>query len=439
MANTVEPVDVNKSGGESSTATTRPELSPWLVDLPQEFRYDFGVDENEIRIGYNTDLSGLLGSWPRDYLTAAGAYWDWVNDQGGVGGRRVVPVVMDNRLDTTAHIENYRVMAGDGPQSVVMFGQSTGWDQNRAIASMLVADSLVALPRSWHLDWVTAEMGENIIETQTSYCLEAVNGVTFLSERFGPRLAIVSQPDDYGAEGAAGARLAAEALGLDVVYDGSAMVRLGSDLASVTAAIAAAEPDIVWATVNNSALIQLVVGAEALGFDGQWGGNSASYTSDILANEEVSHLFGQRYTHFSPTLMWGTADSTAMTSMEQQLRQRAPSAPVTDVYIEGWLQAMTAHQILGQAALDGDMTRRGVTAAAKKVEVDLGGLAPNRSWTGSANDHVARHSYAYALSPETYSGRSSVDQVEASTGFTLLNGPFVSATTGNIDFPSSCY
>ena len=56
---------------------------------------------------------------------------------------------------------------------------------------------------------------------------------------------------------------------------------------------------------------------------------------------------------------------------------------------------MITHAILDQAAVNGDMTRAGIVAAANEVTVDFGGLAPTQTWAGEPNDYIVRESYIY--------------------------------------------
>jgi hypothetical protein len=57
-----------------------------------------------------------------------------VNDNGGIGGRQVELVILDNAYDVPKHLENYEVFSGEGEEAVVMFSQSTGSPHTAAIA-----------------------------------------------------------------------------------------------------------------------------------------------------------------------------------------------------------------------------------------------------------------------------------------------------------------
>ena len=76
------------------------------------------------------------------------AFWEIVNDNGGIAGRQVELVIMDNGYDVATHLANYEEMSSDGPDGVLMFSHSTGSPHTAATADMLVEDDLIAIPVS---------------------------------------------------------------------------------------------------------------------------------------------------------------------------------------------------------------------------------------------------------------------------------------------------
>ncbi len=83
---------------------------------------------------------------------------------------------------------------------------------------------------SWYSGWADPAIGANVMELYTSYCFEGMNGVEYLAgANDAETIAIVSFPGEYGQDGAQGAKIAAEALGLEIVYDGEGAVVPGSD------------------------------------------------------------------------------------------------------------------------------------------------------------------------------------------------------------------
>ena len=135
-----------------------------------------------IKIGLNADLSGIFAPLVTQIVDGQEAYWEIVNDNGGIAGRQVELVVLDNGYDVPTHLENYEVMSGDGPEGVVMFSQSTGSPHTTATADLLVEDDLIAIPLSWYSGWPDPAIGQNVFEAYTSYCVESMNGVTYMAE-----------------------------------------------------------------------------------------------------------------------------------------------------------------------------------------------------------------------------------------------------------------
>ena len=209
--------------------------------------HDHGVDPDNmvIRVGINTDLSGIFAPLTTKITDGHLAYWEWLNDQGGIQGWTIEPVVHDNAYDVPTHLENYEVMSGEGDESVVMFSTSTGSPHTASTAQLLIEDNIAAIPLSWYSGWPDPEIGKNVFEVQTNYCIEAMNGATYMSETYGNKVAIASFPGDYGEDGAEGVKVAADALGLEIVFDGQAQVIPGGDLTPVITGIAESGADFV--------------------------------------------------------------------------------------------------------------------------------------------------------------------------------------------------
>ncbi|WP_419929646.1 ABC transporter substrate-binding protein [Candidatus Poriferisocius sp.] len=410
-----------------------------------------GVDAGSktIRVGVNTDLSGIFTTHSLRAAEGHVAYWEWLNDRGGIRGWQIEPVVMDNGYDVAAHVENYEVMSGDGPNSVVMFSVSTGSPQNEAIVDRLAEDEMAAVPFSRHSRWADAEMGSNLFETLVNYCVEAMNGATHMAEAHGDKVALVSFDNEYGRDSAEGLRIAAEAKGLEIVYDAGGAISSGDNLDGVISRIAASGADWVWLGTSPETTVALLVGAEKAGFEGQWSGSAPSW-SPLLLLTQARWVADTSYTHVAAAQLWNVGDSQGMQEMVWALRQYRPRAAFDDLYVYSWIQGYVTTQILDRAIADGDLTRAGVLAAAGKITADLKGLGPDQSWSGEPDDIIARGSYIYdvdlslyahsLLPEEMYDFDLGVDGIDvefdewghtvgsdhANAGYRLIKGPYVS-------------
>ncbi len=404
--------------------------------------HDIGVDveTQTIRVGLNTDLTGIFAPLTTKITDAHLAYWEWVNDNGGIQGWTIEPVVLDNAYDVPTHLENYEVFSGDGPESVVMFATSTGSPHSASTAQLLIEDNMAAIPLSWYSGWADPSIGKNLFEVQTNYCIEAMNGTTYMAETYGPNVAIATFPGDYGQDAARGVKIAAEALGLNVVYDGEGEVIPGADQTPVIAGIAESGADWVWVTLNPPTTAELMGGAAQAGYTGQWIGSAPSWNPALLLSP-VAPIADASYTHSTYTVLLGegagagtAGEAAGMQQLLDVMREYRPDASWDDFYIISWIQGYVVHQILDQAISNGNITRAGVLAAANQITADLNGLAPDQSWVGNPNDNVVRETYLYDVDLSLYTPGATISDEDGNSGFSLIKGPYASETALNWEY-----
>ena len=405
--------------------------------------HDIGVDveSKTIRVGLNTDLTGIFAPLTTKITDAHLAYWEWVNDNGGIQGWTIEPVVLDNAYDVPTHLENYEVMSGDGPESVVMFATSTGSPHSASTSQLLIEDNMAAIPLSWYSGWADPSIGKNLFEVQTNYCIEAMNGTTYMAETYGPNVAIATFPGDYGQDAARGVKIAAEALGLNVVYDGEGAVIPGADQTPVISGIAESGADWVWVTLNPGHTAQLMGGSAAAGFTGQWIGSAPSWNPALLNIDGFKELADAFYTHSTYTVLLGegagagaVGEAVGMQELLDVMREYRPEAPWDDFYIISWIQGYVVHQILDKAISNGNITRAGVLAAANQVTADLKGLAPDQSWVGNPNDNVVRETYLYDVDLSLFTPGATISDENGNSGYKLIKGPYASETALNWEY-----
>jgi ABC-type branched-subunit amino acid transport system substrate-binding protein len=429
-----ETGDMSEETGDMSEETGGGEVDPASI------AFDYGVTEDTIRIGMNADLSGIFASTVTPIVDAQEVFWETVNEQGGVAGRQVELIVKDNAYDVPTHLENYEEFASEGDDGVIFISQSTGSPHTAATAEMLVEDNLVAIPLSWYSGWADPTIGQNVMELYTLYCIEAMNGVEYLAGDAGAStIGIVSFPGEYGQDGATGAKIAAEALGLEVVYDGEGAAVPGADQTPVITELVEADPDIVWSTVNGSTLAEIMGGAYAQGLRARWSGNAPSWDPDLLGTD-FGTIADELYTYSAYTALWDAVESPGMDTLKAAMREKRPDAQLEDTYIWGWTEGLATLAVLEQAAANGDMTRAGVVQAFNEVSVDFQGLAPDQEWFGEPNDFIVRESYLFDVDQSLYNPDATVsDDAPGATGVALLEGPYAGEIASNYDFQGACF
>jgi len=368
-----------------------------------------------------------------------------VNRDGGIAGRQVEFVVRDSGYKIDSQLEHYEEFSEESDNGVVMISQSTGTPMTVAIAEAAIEDNMAVIPLSWYSGWPDPEFGKNIFESTSNYCYEAINGVDFLNEHVAaqtgiaaPTMAIIGMAGDYGQDGSAGAWIAAEALGIEVVADLEGTVAPGADNTGALSELVAAGADMVWTTVSPSILAELVGGAAAQGYIPWWSGNVPSYNPALL-DSAVGPVLDTNYILNSYILTWNTPDVPGLEKMKEELLLAMPDAPLSDTYIQGWVEGQAAHQALVRAAANGDLTRSGVVAAFNQITVDHEGLAPNQSWGGGdPNDTVIRESYSFDIVLDNFTSGATIAE-GGDTGSVLLRGPWVSDITAAQVYEGACF
>jgi branched-chain amino acid transport system substrate-binding protein len=94
-----------------------------------------GVSDSEILLGSSAVLSGPLGSQIKVVHNGAGLAFDAVNEQGGIGGRKIKLVALDDELKPEKAVENYTKLLND--HRVFAFFGCVGSGTTAAAAKLL--------------------------------------------------------------------------------------------------------------------------------------------------------------------------------------------------------------------------------------------------------------------------------------------------------------
>jgi branched-chain amino acid transport system substrate-binding protein len=185
-------------------ATTTPSLA--------QKKYDAGASDTEIKIGQTMPYSGPLSSYSTIGKLES-AYFKMLNDKGGVGGRKINLISIDDGYSPPKTVEQIRrLVEGDG---VLLTFNTMGTPTNSAIQKYMNINKVPMLfvaagaskwndPKHfpWTMGWPQSYHEEGLQFAQ--YVLRTVHE---------PKIAILSQNDDLGRDFVAGFRegLGAEA------------------------------------------------------------------------------------------------------------------------------------------------------------------------------------------------------------------------------------
>jgi len=390
---------------------------------------DVGVDleAGVIKVGMLSDLTGPFGPLVTAIVAGHEAYWANVNASGGINGLTVDLEIVDTTYDIPTHVQFYEEMKGN----VVAFGHSTGSPHTVAINDALQADGILAIPLTWYSGWSDPAINSNLVPHGTPYCIEAMSLVEYMVGESGvdaPSIAIASVPGDYGLDSAIGAATAAEALGLEVAYDGSGLINPTDETTfdEVAAGIVGSGADLVFVTATPGAWSGIYGRAVAQGFEALWSGASPSWNPAFVAEDSPIAEAVTRDMLVSGYYEPWEGESAGAAQVREIME--AAGAPPTNYYGEGFVEAGIMHAALEAAYDSGDMTQAGVLAAAKSLEnVEFDGLAPAETFVGEPNDIVQR---AIWISRPDGGAIASTTLVEAN---------YISPVAAAYEFNEACY
>lgn len=378
-------------------------------------------DNGCIYLGEISDLTvGPFAPLAVPITDAQKAFWQKVNEEGGVGGYdvNISENIADAEYNPELHNREYQSMRED----ILALGQTLGSTQTLTILEDMKSDNIIGVPASWNSAW---EFEDQILESGANYCFEAMNGVDWAVENrdVKEKVVAVGYPGDYGGDAGAGAEAAAKANDLEFK---KIETPTGQDnQAGAIGEILREEPDMVFVSTGPAEMATIVGGLAQQGFTGPVVGSSPTWNPALLQSAAKPALEAL-YAQAGPWGPYGT-DTPGHQAMRDALGDVTPN----DGYTSGWAWSYPMLAALQQAAeADGGITRESLVEAAKNLEeVDYEGMLPPEAGktTGDPAESAYRASVISTVDEDAPSGVS-VDQ-------DLTAGPTATA----YDFSAPCF
>jgi ABC-type branched-subunit amino acid transport system substrate-binding protein len=300
-----------------------------------------GVDvaSKTISIG---DINALTGpAAPLGNAVAAGhqAYFDGLNARGGIDGWKIKLTVKDSGYKPQEHVQLYNQLQG-----TVALLNSFGSPTTKAIQPQVDQQKIVTFPASfdslWGADSVMAPVG-------APYSVDIANVLDYYTDGGAkkPKIGIVYQNDEYGADGLRGFKAAKAALG----FADAGQQSFNAGDTSFTAQVQklkAAGAQAVIVTALPSATGPIVGTAATLGFKPQWILQGPSYLEQLITKDGnvdspptpvAAALKGALVTSFAAP--WGDAQTPGMKQLvadhDQYSAKLPPSIYFTLAYAQG--------------------------------------------------------------------------------------------------------
>ncbi|HVB20495.1 MAG TPA: ABC transporter substrate-binding protein [Ktedonobacteraceae bacterium] len=357
-----------------------------------------GVDLNSktITLGILSPYSGPVAD-PIGIPLANGvkAYFDHVNDNGGVDGFKVKFLEEDTQYNPQIEVQKYNQIRNQ----VLMIADSLGTATTFAIKDQATADHMLisgatlssALAREKYL-----------VLVGTPYRLQVENAFDYIVNKLGvknPATGIIYQNDDYGQDGLTGYKEAISAYNLHDVAQVT-YATTDTDFKAQVSQLKASGAKYVFITAIPTATAGIIGTAALLGYNPQWILQSPAFARGLLAVPALVPLLSRAWV-VSQGAAWGDTSVPGMAQMLQDVAKYFPQQQPDGYFEFGYAESEITYAILKKALDNKNITRDGMFSAFESLKtVSLGGLLPPVTYGSSPNDRVpTRDSVIYQIDP----------------------------------------
>lgn len=240
-----------------------------LSALPAQatkFHAETGVSANEIKIGVTIPMSGIAAPGYNKIAPAAQAYLDYVNENGGVFGRKVILKVEDDRYSpTTAVSKTNKLVLQD---KVFAIAGALGTANHLAVLNSVrlgargIPDLFV---NTGYSGFDNPKKYPSTFTYLPSYVMEAKIIGSYLASNFaGKKIGLIYQDDDFGRNAQAGFKIAGTSFVAAKGYASGSQGTVG--LAAQVGAMQAAGAEVVVMFGVTSATAVALITAGKMGF-----------------------------------------------------------------------------------------------------------------------------------------------------------------------------
>jgi branched-chain amino acid transport system substrate-binding protein len=327
-----------------------------------------GAQSSEIVLGQTTDLSGPFAVFARPVSEGIRATFDRINKSGGIGGRSVRLVVIDDGFDSTAALKNAKQLV-EGEGAVALLAPSSG----------PATESITPYAESKRVPVIGPTQGVPSLRAfsayrfyvRASYKDEVQRMLRHLSTLGIRRVGVAHYDNAFGQQGLAMVRELAKPLGVEVV--GVAAISADADKTAAAArALASSAP---LATILYSPT------QPAIGFIRSYLplGQTQFYALSVVSAEALFQSLGDQAKGVIVSQLFPSPGDRSQRFVDQCWRSLAGIGIARPSYahLEGCAVASVAADALARAASGGkaDSLVRGLTSS----PINLGGFTVNFS------------------------------------------------------------
>jgi ABC-type branched-subunit amino acid transport system substrate-binding protein len=367
-------------------ATLKSGLGFWLVSiliagtaLPAHGQSAPGVSEGEILIGSCSALEGPSHFLGVETVTGAKAYFNLINDEGGVNGRKLKLISSDDSYDPAKtqacfdHLMSEKVFALGffvGTPTAVKYVPMADSAKIPLVGLFTGAQTLYVPLRHW------------IVNVRASYFDETREQVDGLWKTLGyKKIGVIYPEDAFGTTVLEGVKAALKERGVEPAAVASYQ-RQTAQVGGAIDTVRAANPDAVVVVGPANTVAPILKQAHAKGWKPLF--LTVSFVgTDELISEAGEDAEGVVITQVVPPYYMTEFKSVAL--YRRALGKYFPSEQPNFVSLEGFVDAMVLVEGLKRAGKD--LTREGLIHAIESIHDHDLGLGPQLKLNYSAKEH----------------------------------------------------
>ncbi|MFH2145574.1 MAG: ABC transporter substrate-binding protein [Candidatus Omnitrophota bacterium] len=338
---------------------------------------EVGVSENEILIGQAAALDGPAKALGQGMKAGLDAYFSYINDQGGINGRKIRLVSYDDGYEPERCIEQTRKLIGEGVFALIGY---VGTPTSKAAVPIIEEEKVPYIGPFTGAEFLRNPVKPMVVNVRGSYFMETEGLVKHLVDQLGLKsIACFYQNDSYGQAGLAGVKKALEKRGMNMAAEGT-YERNTLAVKGGLGRIKAASPEAIIMVGAYAPCAEFIKLAKQIGM------NDVKYCNiSFVGSAALKDALGTagEGVIISQVVPFPWDQSIALVREYQTiLAKYAPKQPPGFVSLEGFMVAKFFAQAI--KACGANVTRNGLISAIENTGTfDLGGVA----LTFGSSDH----------------------------------------------------
>jgi len=359
-----------------------------------------GFDGTTITLGVLGVTSGPLAVPSSTILSGMQAYYDTLNETGGVAGKYPVELlVQDTAYDGPTAVQQYAA----SKDKVVAYTQVFGTSITNAILPELNADGIFAIPSS----------GEGLLLQEPSVILtggvaeiDGVAGLEWAASEFpGARVCFAQMDGALGVSFGKALAWTAEQLGIEL----GATVILDPAITDYTPQIQQLIADgcqVVFEKGSGVVLTTALQNSAQLGLDAVWIAPYSDWTPNLKDSPLNDFLLGHFYAT-SNEVSYGDMVAEGMADLITAHDKYSADVVPVWLYVNGYVSAKVMHDFLERAVENGDLSREGFATAVNSFEeLDFLGIQAPQKFGPAGERAPATEVNILSFNPEAVTGLS---------------------------------